>query len=43
MFPIAVLPKPCTRDSTPGGAANVWLWEAGIGFLWEPGIFMLTE
>lgn len=30
-------------DSTPGGATDVWLWEAGIGLLWEAGIYMKTE
>jgi hypothetical protein len=34
---------PLGGDSTPGGASNVWLWEDGIGLLWEPGIFMLVE
>ena len=30
-------------DSTPGGATDVWLWESGIGVLWESGYFMKTE
>lgn len=34
---------PVTGDTTPGGASDVWLWEPGIGLLWETGIFMLTE
>jgi len=30
-------------DSTPGGTADVWLWETGIGLQWETGIFMSIE
>lgn len=30
-------------DTTPGGASDVWMWEGGIGLLWEPGISMLRE
>jgi len=37
-----MFPRPA-GDSTPGGASDVWLWEAGIGLQWETGIFMLTE
>ena len=38
-LPVSVFPG----DPTPGGASDVWLWEDGIGLLWESGIFMLTE
>ena len=30
-------------DTTPGGSSNVWMWEDGIGLLWEPGYFMTIE
>lgn len=30
-------------DSTPGGATDVWMWEADTGVLWESGYFMQTE
>jgi hypothetical protein len=30
-------------DSTPGGATNVWMWEAGIGIQWETGYFIQTN
>lgn len=30
-------------DATPGGASDVWMWEDGIGFLWELGVFMSIE
>jgi len=30
-------------DTTPGGVSDVWLWEPGIGLLWETEIYMLTE
>jgi hypothetical protein len=25
------------------GASNIWMWENGIGFQWESGIFMNVE
>lgn len=25
-------------DSTPGGTTDVWMWEDGIGLLWETNI-----
>jgi hypothetical protein len=31
------------RDSTPGGTTNVWVWEDGLGLLWEDDIFAPTE
>lgn len=30
-------------DTTPGGATDVWMWEADTGVLWESGYFMQTE
>lgn len=28
------------RDSTPGGATDVWEWEDGEGMLWETALFI---
>jgi hypothetical protein len=28
------------RDSTPGGATDVWEWEDGLGMQWETGSFI---
>lgn len=36
-------PSGAGGDPTPGGVSDVWLWEDGIGLLWETNIFMLTE
>lgn len=30
-------------DTTPGGTTDVWLWEDGIGMLWENNAFIITE
>jgi hypothetical protein len=30
-------------DSSPGGPASVWLWEAGIAMQWEAGIFITID
>lgn len=32
-----------TRDSTPGGAADVWEWEDGLGMQWEPTFFIQLD
>lgn len=37
------LPLAQTRDSTPGGAVDVWAWEAGLGMLWETALFISLD
>ena len=40
---ISLVQPQIPRDSTPGGAVDVWEWEDGIGMQWEPGIHIPTE
>ncbi len=31
------------RDSTPGGATDVWEWEGGLGMQWEATFYIQLD
>lgn len=37
------LPLAQTRDSTPGGGTDVWMWEEGLGMQWEATFYIQLD